>query len=662
MGIHCHQPVDNFDNIFKEAYDRSYEPFLRVLERHPKIKLSLHYSGSLLDWIAKKKPVFLKRLKALIERRQVEILAGGYFEPILAMVPVEDAKGQIEMLVRSIKERLGTDINGIWLTERVWDPGLSPIFKDMGIKYTILDDFHLKQAGVKNTEVFGRYTVSSAPVEPGSVQPGRLNNASEGFSVFASIKRLRYTMPFRVPEVTLNFLEGLEKNAGVRCVTFADDCEKFGFWPHTYDWVYRKGWLEKFFRMLEERDWIRTMTFSEALRECEPSGEIEIPHSSYEEMSEWSDGNFNNFFRKYPESDLMRKRMLHVSRKVRESSNEQAKKELYKSQSNCAYWHGVFGGFYTNFLRQGIYRHIIKAENDLYADAGKNTIEVIKFENSTKDVICARNEFLALYIDPDYAGSLFEIDYRPFPYNLINTVSRRYEPYHEKIKRYCRRVNRDEIKKKVDGNEPVDLYEVLGVRERNLKRFLDYDSYRKSSCICHVMDLNMPLSDFIRSRHRGALGDGLFGAYDYRITNEEGDSVINLRRENGAFRLNKCIILERGTDILMKFDLENISFRKLEFIFGIEFNWSMEDNRFLRKNQKRRNIRKISLVDKVSGLTVEHTFASPVDLWSFPVYTLNESEKGLGKTFQEISFLFNRKLALKKNAKFCLETRIRISR
>ncbi|MGB2705475.1 MAG: alpha-amylase/4-alpha-glucanotransferase domain-containing protein [Candidatus Omnitrophota bacterium] len=644
MGIHCHQPVDNLGNIFEEAYRRSYEPFLSVLERHPKIKLSLHYSGSLLDWIARERPAFLERVRALIERRQVEILSGGYFEPILPMIPAEDAKGQIAMLARSIKKRLGFDTSGVWLAERVWDPGLSSIFKDSGIKYTILDDFHLRQSGVKDTGVFGHYSVKGL----------------DGFSVFASIRRLRYTMPFRQPEVTVNFLKELTKNPRVRCVTFADDCEKFGFWPHTYDWVYKKGWLEKFFTMLEESDWIRTMTFGEALRECEPSGEIEIPHSSYAEMAEWCGGNFNNFFKKYPESDLMRKRMLHVSRKIRDGSDEGARKELYKSQSNCAYWHGVFGGFYTNFLRQGVYRHIIKAENGLAGGNTGNTIEVIKFEDSSNEVICARNEFLALYVDPNYAGSLSEIDYKPFPYNLINTVSRRYEPYHEKLK-FRGRVDIDDIKKKVDKNESVDLYEVLGVRERNLKKFLIYDSYRKLSFICHIMSLKTSLSDFIRSKHRGAASEGLFGAYDYKTENGEGNSVINLQKENGTLRLNKCIILERGADIFMKFDLENISSRRLKFIFGVEFNWSMEDIRFLRKKDRRR-VRKIGLADKLSGLRVLHTFTSPVDLWSFPVYTLNESERGLGKTFQEVSLLFNRKLALKKNAKFSLEAGIRISR
>ena len=42
MGLHCHQPVDNFKEIFEGAYEKSYKPFLDVLERHPNIKITFH--------------------------------------------------------------------------------------------------------------------------------------------------------------------------------------------------------------------------------------------------------------------------------------------------------------------------------------------------------------------------------------------------------------------------------------------------------------------------------------------------------------------------------------------------------------------------------------------------------------------------------------------
>jgi hypothetical protein len=49
LAIHNHQPVGNFGWVFAEVYDRAYLPMLEALERHPGVRLSLHYTGPLLD-------------------------------------------------------------------------------------------------------------------------------------------------------------------------------------------------------------------------------------------------------------------------------------------------------------------------------------------------------------------------------------------------------------------------------------------------------------------------------------------------------------------------------------------------------------------------------------------------------------------------------------
>ena len=654
MGLHCHQPVDNFESVFENAYNKSYEPFISVLERHPKIRLSFHFSGSLLDWIVEKRPDFINRVKKLIDRKQVEILTGGHFEPVLSMIPPEDAKGQIRMLTEALKKHFGCRPCGIWLAERIWDPALSGIFRDLNLRYTIVDDFHLTTSGVKDNKIFGHYSVKGV----------------KDFSVFASVKKLRYAMPFRTPSVTMDFLKGLSEKEGEHFVTFADDCEKFGLWPHTYDWVYRKGWLDKFFTEIEKRDSIRTLTFSEALRESGSLGEVDIPHSSYAEMMQWCDGNFNNFFRKYPESNFMRKRMLELSRRISESADVKidAKKELYKAQSNCAYWHGIFSGVYLNWLRQGIYRHIIKAESTLDETAPKEGIEVSDLKNNPGNVIRMQNKFLNLLIDPEYSGSILEMDYKPCLYNLANTMTRRYEPYHNKLSSKSK-IDLEKVKKLANEDESIDLYEVLGVRERNLKRFLNYDSYKKASFLCHFMDLKTSLADFVRSRHVDTDTNQFLGPHSHKEETRSGRSLIELEKNGKVkisgrsydLKLNKCIILEKDSEISVKFDLQNESPGDIRFLFGIEFNWALEDRKFMR-NRNLKGIKHITLLDRCYGFKVEHILEKPMDFWSFPLYTLNESESGLGKNFQEISLLFSKKLSLKKSGRFSMEAKIKVSK
>ena len=57
--LHNHQPVGNFPWVFQLVYEESYLPMIEALERHPSVRLSLHYTGSLLDWIEEAHPEFL---------------------------------------------------------------------------------------------------------------------------------------------------------------------------------------------------------------------------------------------------------------------------------------------------------------------------------------------------------------------------------------------------------------------------------------------------------------------------------------------------------------------------------------------------------------------------------------------------------------------------
>ena len=87
IGLHFHQPVGNFDRILDRAYKNCYNPFFDVVSRFPHLKMTAHFSGNLLDYFEDKHPDFLERIKGLIERGQVEIMGGGYYESVFPAIP-----------------------------------------------------------------------------------------------------------------------------------------------------------------------------------------------------------------------------------------------------------------------------------------------------------------------------------------------------------------------------------------------------------------------------------------------------------------------------------------------------------------------------------------------------------------------------------------------
>ena len=62
LAIHNHQPVGNFGWVFAEVFEQAYQPMVAALERHPQVRLSLHYSGPLLEWLRAERPEFIDRL------------------------------------------------------------------------------------------------------------------------------------------------------------------------------------------------------------------------------------------------------------------------------------------------------------------------------------------------------------------------------------------------------------------------------------------------------------------------------------------------------------------------------------------------------------------------------------------------------------------------
>ncbi len=412
--LHNHQPIGNFDSVFEQAYQDSYRPFLDLFESYPNLKMALHTSGSLMEWLDANHPEYLDRLAALVASGRVEIVGGAFYESILPMIPSRDRIGQIRNFRAWLKHRLGATSRGVWVPERVWEQSMTTDLVEAGVEYIVLDDAHFKSAGLTEEQLFGYYLTEDN---------GKL------LRVFPGSERLRYEIPFAAPNASIDYLRGIaERQPGVVAV-FADDGEKFGSWPETKKPVYEDGWLRQFFDLVQANaSWIQVTTPSETIDHVLPLGKIYIPEGSYREMTEWvlpseqltnyeqarniiknhpdapkllqfvHGGFWRNFLVKYPEVDEMYARMMMVSRKLERLASQpdsavppphlslngsghsvsrddllrEARRELYRGQCNCPYWHGAFGGIYLPHLRNAIYHHLIAADNVLDRVAGRS--------------------------------------------------------------------------------------------------------------------------------------------------------------------------------------------------------------------------------------------------------------------------------------------------
>ncbi|MCK5085816.1 hypothetical protein KAK05_03830, partial [Candidatus Parcubacteria bacterium] len=90
FGIHNHQPVGNDPFVFNKVFEDCYRPFLDILKGFPEIKCNIHISGPLYDWILDNHYEYIKTLKEMSEKGQIEIAGGAYYEPILPIISDKD--------------------------------------------------------------------------------------------------------------------------------------------------------------------------------------------------------------------------------------------------------------------------------------------------------------------------------------------------------------------------------------------------------------------------------------------------------------------------------------------------------------------------------------------------------------------------------------------
>jgi alpha-amylase len=620
LVIHNHQPVGNFDHVFEEACERAYLPFLRTLLEFPAVRIGLHTSGCLWEWLEEHRMDYGELVDELQGRGQVELLGGGMYEPILPVLSEHDAELQINRLSRFLRERFGVEISGAWIPERVWEPQLAATLANCDIRYCLLDDFHF-EGNAPSATIATDYFVTE--------------HAASEVAVFPISKELRYAIPFKPPQDTLDYLRELgEKTPYTPLAVFGDDGEKFGIWPDTYDWVYEKCWLRQFFQALSENaEWLKMMLPSEVLEQRQPADVVFIPSRSYFEMGEWTrvdgdgqPGHWRNFLNKYPESRQMYERVAQLSKalEVQGEVDSDVLDDLLRAECNCSYWHGVFGGIYLNYLRAATTRHLLRAERAVQWKDG---------EPASKNTL--RNGQLSVRYNPEHGLSVSRLDYYHTLFNWFDVLARRREEYHGQLR------EADHEPSHSEGS--ASIHDIVRVKEPGLERRLVVDPHPRHSFVTYFSTATSP-EDFLfatddppQIQHLDwhILGGGL----------EKRPNLVRATVQHDGFTLKKTLGLEESQltcELKAEGDVTDRA-----GLFFVECNLTVltdqADDRYMVVDGERRKLSKgvdalevahVALVDEWQQRRAVIETSPPGKLISYPVYTVSSSEGGFERTYQ----------------------------
>jgi hypothetical protein len=633
--VHFHQPVGNFPEEFRKYALESVQPFAQKLEAYAGIRATVHLSGPLWQWIEKEHPNILEIFRVLTQRNQVEILGGGFYEPVFETIPREDSRAQLDKMSGWLEKRFGRRPTGVWLPESIWAPDYPEILAPAGIHYTLLEDSLFLRSGLKTAQLYQTY---------------RTESLGEPLLVLPYHRQWSEQVPVAVDDFFCGLKRAAHRESG-QVVVLAQPGEIYGV----------AGVLEKWLQALEkEKEWIETKLGGEVTsptRLCPPirlaSGARRVVEAHalptemqqvFEQMQKemrqrydaarlegfWQAASWPDFLTKYPEVNAMHKKMLAVRRSLVGAQEiertGEAWEHLYAAQCYSAYWHVEQDGAYANFLRDAVYQHLLAAESL----AGKNG--VARLERGDRDAdgqeeIYAVQAPVSYLVRPSYGGCVAEANLWPARANVANSFARRAEAYH--------------LREKSVPPLPVDWHERHWFQDHVLKPGTKLEQLQSGQFV--------------------ELGDFMNQPYRVVSTREEGDSLeVVLERDGGVYvdparrplLLTKRYLWEKGGAVTVFYEWKNTGKLPLDVSLAVEVNYTClapdAADRYLENAGKKRACSEMvelkgqeewQVIDASRQLAMRWKVKPATLFWQFPVYTASWQDNRLTSHYQGSAFL-----------------------
>lgn len=660
LGFHSHLPLDHhkiktndLDNESSIKYLSSLGALTDLIDsvsNFEGIKTNFHLSGNVITFLDKKYSDFSSKIRNLLDSNQLELLSGGLYEPIFPSIPKEDRQTQILQMSRLINHIYGYSPRGAWITESVWEPSLTLDLAKARIEYTCLPKEYFTSVGMNNDELSGYFVTE---------EEGRK------IGVFPVSYNLNILMGKHLPQEVIDLLIASSRNHN------SDNPFLVLLYEHKVTDKSRLNWLINFFELLEkENDSINTVLLGDYYLKNKPKGRIYLG-THQENESQHLTRYWNQFLLKYPEANLLHKKMLRISKKINAAKEgksrfkvikemiNQAQDLLLKGQANNAYWDNKLQGIYSPNERHNTYSNLIKAENliDAASRQVSKWLQVVEidYDCDGNDEIIIETETQNIYISPALGGTILEHDFRPKNINLLNVISRKKENYH------------------------------------NQNGELIYDSYPKLNLIEHYFE-NEPALIKLKSNQlpMPSLTKNILNPYKAEIikAKEESckirlNSIVNLINLEGSasIEITKQFSTRSGDSLLLiDYILTSKSSSTINFFFAVEFNINYSGNYnkesyfylkgdpnyktqepFLKSSEEIKDLDQISLHDKKQGVDLTISFSKNCNLYRFPIETVSYNFESLESIYQGSTILSSWHLIIEPNTSWDLTIKENIS-
>jgi 4-alpha-glucanotransferase len=703
--LNFHQSQATRADAFEDLFDEVYEPLLDLLEASSTLRLSLSFSGNVLEHALARRPAFLDRLGILQRDGRIELLGGAFYGPVLSAIPERDALGQIQYTTAFHRQHLQSNPSGVWLALQAWDPALPSVLTAAGVDYTLLDAGHFLAAGCGVHDLEGYYTTERSGQAVSLVPLHR--------EIGVKIARGDKDLP--------NFFEGLAARGRGEASLFA-----FSMEGHA---LMRGAGLESLTELVATHShWLKTELPGEFVGRQASRGRVYLSGCVDPSLSRWlrpaeagrrylalsealegigmlEDARpllgpvlWDNALVKYPEANRLHKRMLRVSHRVdklrsvvlasaRKSSETEGVERarsllgkactaLWQAQNHCFYWHGpqAIPGLYDARARGHALRLLLSVERTvdrLLKDPSLQqwTLSRGDFDADGVEELLVRTPHFSALIHPRLAGGLVELDLRQSMLSVQSEFSPVDEP--EPIHLAGHEIalvfeDADERAAWEGGAAAADQLPRSGLSMRRRGAFVD-----------RFLGPETTLSSFARRQFREL---GSFSTEPYEMLpvvrpEGEGESgTVTLSRSAAVKDVEEVALLRVEKSyrfgvvhprLLLDVDIFNRSRDAARGWYGLEWSFGVpsgalagvrvegalgdEEASLVELNEKGVDLGLLSWLqwaDNDSDLRIRIRFSEPLTVWWVPVDGSYSTEDGAESCLQGNTFLFHRPLEI----------------
>ncbi|GHV95707.1 hypothetical protein AGMMS50293_20270 [Spirochaetia bacterium] len=383
LGSHAHVPSGAAE--FENVYEKKLRPFVSNLYKYPKIQAALHYSGVLLHWVERIHPELFMLIEDMVSRRQVEMLGGGFYEPILPLIPMQDRIGQIELLTTYLRRNFGKRPQGCWISAMAWEQHLAASLVSCGMAYTFLSEKQFLLAGLSGEDL---------------LYPCISEDQGKLITVFPVSQSADAVLA--------------KSNAGGRIISvFPEQLSAAPGETPDYAW-------NRFFEELSlSEDLVECVTPGKILRTCKNLKKAAFPDSTGPDCAV----SPRHFLIEHPEANGIYSKMIFTNVLINQLRGDKSRKlsareELWKAQDS-----GLFVSAENQIghtLRKAAYRSLLGAER-ITREKEKFVPSLVQydFDLDGAEEYLFQDAKINCYIQITGAG-IFELDYLPKTWNYLD--------------------------------------------------------------------------------------------------------------------------------------------------------------------------------------------------------------------------------------------------